>query len=85
MKGFRGFDHMRRAIYTDCLARISIKRTGSIGAVVVIAYPPLFEYGFGDGRALTYEGRISQAWERRDDRFVIVHEHPSAVDASLER
>lgn len=85
LNGFRGFADLKSTIYPD-LRRLSVKRISPVewrsfadDRVVIVAYLLRYEYGFRDGRELRFDGRISQLWERRGDRFVIVHEHPSTV------
>ena len=87
IQGFRGFEQMRQAIYPD-LERIFVRRTGPIavkhlvaGRVVVVSYPFHLSYGFANGTGLEIEARISEVWEKRAGRYVIVHEHPSTVYA----
>lgn len=85
LDGFRGFAAMRSGIYVG-LASLDVHRTGEVeerslanGAVVVISYPMRFAYAFDDGRRLDFDARMSEVWELRGDRYVIVHEHPSTV------
>jgi ketosteroid isomerase-like protein len=87
IQGFRGFEQMRQSIYPD-LKRIFVRRTGPIavkqlvaGRVVVVSYPFHLSYGFANGTGLEIEARISEVWEKRAGRYVIVHEHPSTVYA----
>ncbi|MFO1393634.1 MAG: nuclear transport factor 2 family protein [Steroidobacteraceae bacterium] len=83
--GFRGFEQMRQSIYPG-LTRILVRRTGPIavkhmvcGSVVVVSYPFHLSYGFADGTGHEIEARISEVWEKRTGKYVIVHEHPSTV------
>lgn len=85
IQGFRGFKQMRQSIYPG-LKRISVRRTGPVvvkhlvaGSVVVVSYPFHLSYGFADGTGHEIEARISEVWEKRAGRYVIVHEHPSTV------
>lgn len=85
IEGFRGFDDLRSSIY-DGLDRLTVERTGPVevrslvgGAAVITAYPMRFAYDFSDGRKHRFDARITEVWERRGDRYVIVHEHPSTV------
>lgn len=85
IEGFRGFEDLRSSIYAD-LAQLSVQRTGNVehrsfadGKIVVTAYPLRFAYDFKDGRAYEFDARISEVWELRNQRYVIVHEHPSTV------
>ena len=87
IQGFRGFEQMRQSIYPG-LKRILVRRTGPIavkylvaGSVVVVSYPFHLSYGFANGTGLEIEARISEVWEKRAGRYVIVHEHPSTVYA----
>ncbi len=83
--GFRGFSEMRRTIYPE-LARLHVARTGPIavkmlcdGQVAITSYPFHLSYGFRDGTGYEIDARISEVWERREGRYVIVHEHPSTT------
>ncbi len=85
IEGFRGFADLNASIYGD-LAELRVQRTGEViarplarGEVVVTAYPMRFHYRFADGRTYDFDARISEVWERRGDRYVIVHEHPSTT------
>lgn len=85
LRGFRGFDDMRGSIYDEGLVSLKVVRAGPVdvrrladGNAVVVSYSLDFEYEFADG-PLSFGGRISQVWERRGERYVIVHEHPSTV------
>ncbi len=85
LEGFRGFSDLRASIYGD-LAELKVVRTGDViarrlaeGAVVVTAYPMRFHYRFANGRTHDFDARISEVWERRGNRYVIVHEHPSTT------
>ena len=87
LEGFRGFQHVRSELYPE-LARILVERTGNVvvreladGLVVVTSYPFRLSYNFIDGREVTIDARISEVWERRGERYLIVHEHPSTVHA----
>lgn len=83
--GFRGFEQMRQSIYPG-LARILVRRTGPIavkhlvaGSVVVVSHPFHLSYGFANGTGHEMEARISEVWEWRAGKYVIVQEHPSTV------
>lgn len=85
LEGFLGFRHMREAIYPS-LAFIRVRRTGPVevkslcnGQVVVTSYPFDLSYGYPDRTVHEISARISEVWERRDGRYVIVHEHPSTT------
>lgn len=85
LNGFRGFSDLRNSIYDD-LKELTVQRTDHVivrslanGAIVITAYPMRFHYRFADGRTYDFDARISEVWEKRGDRFVIVHEHPSTV------
>ncbi len=85
LEGFRGFQQVRSDLYPE-LANIHVERTGDVavrelahGVVVVTSYPLRLAYTFTDGRAVTLDARMSEVWERRGERYLIVHEHPSTV------
>lgn len=85
LEGFAGFNDLRSEIY-DGLERIATKRTGEVrlkmladGQVVAAAYPIHHSYRFSDGRSYEIDARITQVWEKRDNSYRIVQEHPSTV------
>lgn len=85
LEGFRGFTALKASIY-EGLRRIGVRRTGPVvvrplagGEIVVTAYLSHLSYEFTDGRRYEIDSRISEVWERRNGRYVVVHEHPSTV------
>lgn len=85
LEGFRGFEQMRRDIYPN-LSAIQISRVSRIyfkslcaASVVITSYQIRLHYGYVDGSVHDIAARISQVWERREDGYRIVHEHPSTT------
>jgi ketosteroid isomerase-like protein len=85
LDGFLGFAQLRNKIYPG-LEEIAVERTGDVvareiaaGQVVIICYPFSLRYAFAGGRKMSIDARISEVWERRNDGYRIVHEHPSTV------
>jgi len=52
------------------------------GEIIVTAFPFHVNYHFKDGRHLDFDARITEVWEKRQQGYVIVHEHPSTVLAN---
>ena len=85
LNGFRGFDDLRTSIY-EGLASMTTELRGNVtvralanGEVIVTSYPFHLSYRFDDGRHYEIDARITEVWEKRGERYVIVHEHPSTI------
>ncbi|AFY97007.1 YybH family protein [Chamaesiphon minutus] len=84
LEGFTGFAQMR-SIYPGLL-RLTVSPNQDLqvklladGQVAVTAFTSHMAYRFEDGNEFKVNARHTDVWEKRNNQWLIVHEHPSTV------
>ncbi|MCC5621981.1 DUF4440 domain-containing protein [Nostoc sp. CHAB 5715] len=84
LEGFAGFAEMR-SIYPG-LSQLSVSPNQDLqvkllaeGRVAVTAFTSRMAYTFEDGNEFEVSARHTDVWEKRNNQWLIVHEHPSTV------
>lgn len=84
LEGFAGFAEMR-SIYPG-LSRLYVSPNQDLqvkflaeGQVAVTAFTSQMSYTFEDGNEFVVNARHTDVWEKRNNQWLIVHEHPSTV------
>lgn len=87
LEGFAGFAEMR-SIYPG-LSRLSVSPNQDLqvkflaeGQVAVTVFTSWMAYTFEDGNEFEVNARHTDVWEKRNNQWLIVHEHPSTVITS---
>jgi ketosteroid isomerase-like protein len=84
LEGFAGFAEMR-SIYPG-LSRLSVSPNQDLQVkflaedqVAVTVFTSRMRYTFEDGNEFELNARHTDVWEKRNNQWLIVHEHPSTV------